>query len=103
MKSRHRILVSALILAVLMAAALGIRAWLFVDLPSVDDLSAGLHQPSLRITDRYGRLLYEVIGEEAGRNSVVALDRIPQSCIDATIATEDANFRTNPGIDITGI
>ena len=87
----------------LTGTALAIRAVLFVNLPDVDDLDAGLHVPSLHITDRHGRLLYEVIGEEDGRHSPVALDEVPQACIDATIATEDANFYTNPGIDARGV
>jgi membrane peptidoglycan carboxypeptidase len=92
--------VAFLIILVLLAAAiLGIRAWLFTDLPGVEDLSGGMHRPSIRITDRYGRPLYEVIGDEEGRHTVVALEDIPQACIDATIATEDRNFYTNPGVE----
>lgn len=95
-------LIAALVLA-LSAAIVGVRLWLFTDLPDVDDLSAGLHHPSIRITDRDGRLLYEIIGEEAGRHSPVSLDEVPQTCIDATIATEDANFYRNPGVDLKAI
>src|SRR5574341_103372 len=92
-----------ILLALLTAAILGVRAWLFADLPSVEDLSGGLHRPSIRITDRYGRPLYEVIGDEEGRHTVVSLEDIPQACIDATIATEDRNFYTNPGIEPAAI
>src|SRR5574342_650297 len=99
-KLRSRRGTAALItLALFTAAILGIRAWLFADLPSVEDLSGGLHRPSIRITDRYGRPLYEVIGDEEGRHAVVSLEEIPQACIDATIATEDRNFYTNPGVE----
>ncbi len=100
----RRLLIALGALIVLLAgAAAGLQAWLFTDLPDVDDLSAGLHTPSIRITDRRGRLLYEVIGEEAGRHTVVPLDAIPQACLDATIATEDANFYTNPGVDLRAV
>jgi len=59
--------------------------------------------PSIRITDRNGRLLYEIIPNEGGRNTVLSIDNIPQCLKDATIAVEDKNFYTNPGIDLTGI
>ncbi|MBN1310073.1 MAG: PBP1A family penicillin-binding protein [Anaerolineae bacterium] len=99
----HRRLTAGGILGLLIGAAIGIRLWLFTDLPHVDDLSQGLNTPSIRITDRYGRMLYEVIGENAGRNTVVPLEQIPLACRQATIATEDASFYTNPGVDLRGI
>ena len=59
--------------------------------------------PSVRITDRNGRLLYEILPHESGRNTVLSIANIPQCLQDATIAVEDKSFYTNPGIDITGI
>jgi len=47
--------------------------------------------------DRNGVQLAEIFGE--GRRTWLALDRISPHLIDATIATEDATFRTNGGID----
>ncbi|MBI5667102.1 MAG: transglycosylase domain-containing protein [Chloroflexi bacterium] len=47
--------------------------------------------------DREGRQLYEVFNE--GRRTNVDYASFPQSLIDATIAIEDDNFWTNPGID----
>ncbi len=107
-KRRAFLIAAGLLLALVTGAGIGVRVWLFTDLPDVDDLSAGLHTPSLRITDRYGRLLYEVIGADdaerrAGRHTVVPLEAVPQACIDATIATEDARFYTNPGLDLRGV
>ncbi|MEJ2149150.1 MAG: transglycosylase domain-containing protein [Chloroflexota bacterium] len=93
----------AALAAIVVGVALGVRAWLFVGLPDVEDLSVGLHTPSIRITDREGRLLYEVIGEEGGRHTVVPLDAVPTACQQATIATEDAHFTTNPGVDAWAI
>ena len=49
------------------------------------------------IYDRKGILLAELIGE--GRREWVPLDQISPHLINATIATEDATFFTNPGID----
>lgn len=47
--------------------------------------------------DRNGKLLAELIGE--GRREWVPLDQISPHLINATIATEDATFFTNPGVD----
>src|SRR4030065_352931 len=48
-------------------------AWVAADLPSLDTLPERLNLPSVRITDRFGRLLYEVLPEEGGRHAVVPL------------------------------
>src|SRR5574341_1873598 len=75
----------------------------FWDLPPVDCLPEKTMTPSIRITDRNGRLLYEILPEVGGRNTVLSVGNIPQCLKDATIAVEDKNFYTNPGVDITGI
>src|SRR5690349_13614198 len=75
----------------------------FWDLPSIDSLPDHYLRPSIRITDRNGRLLYEILPEVGGRNTVLSVENIPQCLKDATIAVEDKNFYTHPGVDITGI
>jgi penicillin-binding protein 1C len=50
-----------------------------------------------RLYDRHGVLLAELMDE--GRRTWVALDKISPHLIDATIATEDATFYANSGID----
>ena len=87
----------------LLAAAMGAGVWALNDLPSLDDLPAGLALPSTRIYDRHGRLLYEILPPEQGRNRVLPLFEIPQHCQQAIIATEDANFLHHPGVDPLGI
>ena len=77
--------------------------WLFVDLPSIDQLQAGLALPSTRIYDRNGQLLYEILAPDGGRNTAIPLSSIPEHCIDAVISTEDANYYEHPGVDIAGI
>jgi membrane peptidoglycan carboxypeptidase len=59
--------------------------------------------PSTRIYDRNGTLLYQIADPNMGVNHVVALDDLPDCMIDATIATEDANFYSHPGVDIQGV
>src|SRR3954453_14415279 len=77
--------------------------WLFADLPSIDRLQAGLALPSTRIYDRNGQLLYEILPVDGGRNNALPLSDMPEYCVQAVIATEDANFYNHPGVDITGI
>jgi 1A family penicillin-binding protein len=89
-----------LTIAILLALALfGVLRWLTVDLPSPDRLYEHAAAPSTRIYDREGRLLYEILDPHGGAHTPVPLDEIPQACIDATIATEDASFYSNPGVD----
>ncbi|HEX7973684.1 MAG TPA: transglycosylase domain-containing protein [Anaerolineales bacterium] len=83
-------------------AALGLY-WLFAGLPSVEALPTTFNTPSVRITDRQGRLLYEALPEQGGRHSVAPLSAIPLCLRQATIATEDGSFYTNPGVDLRGI
>ncbi|MEK6754209.1 MAG: PBP1A family penicillin-binding protein [Chloroflexota bacterium] len=77
--------------------------YLFHDLPAITSLPENLNQPSVRITDRSGRLLYEIIPTAGGRNAPLAVENIPQCMKDATIAVEDKNFYQNPGVDAGGI
>ena len=59
--------------------------------------------PSILITDRNGRLLYEVIDKLGSKYVPLALEDIPQACREATIATEDSRFYSHPGIDLIAI
>lgn len=77
--------------------------YVFWGLPSVDSLPQQLHIPSIRITDRNGKLLYEILPEEGGRHSVLSIENISQCMKDATVAVEDKNFYRNPGVDAEGI
>lgn len=92
-----------IILLILLASVISIWLYFFHDLPRVDSLSSHLIQPSVRITDRNGVLLYEIIPSEGGRHATLAFDSIPQCAKDATIAVEDRNFYSNPGVDVEGI
>ncbi|OGO33715.1 MAG: penicillin-binding protein 1C [Chloroflexi bacterium RBG_16_54_18] len=81
----------------------GFVFWLTWDLPDINQLNANLRFPSVRIVDRNGALLYEILEEDEGRNVVVPLERIPEHLIKATIATEDQGFFSHPGVDLKGI
>jgi len=82
---------------------IGFLVYTFWDLPSVDALPANLQTPSIRITDRNGRLLYDILPEQGGRHAVLSFNNIPQCMKDAAIAVEDKNFYSNLGIDFGGI
>ncbi len=98
---RRKILLG--VLALIFVMTVFAYFWLFADLPSIDRLQAGLALPSTRIYDRNGQLLYEILPTDGGRNTALPLSDIPKHCVQAVIATEDANFYNHPGVDITGI
>lgn len=102
-RASRRLKLLAIPLLLLILAAWGLYAWLFVDLPSLDALGHNLAAPSTRIYDRHGRLLYEISDPRAGRHTAVPLERIPLALRQATVATEDASFYTNPGVDLRAI
>jgi len=85
------------------AITIGLWRWLVVDLPSPEHLYQYTSVPSTRIYDRNGRLLYEILDPHSGSHAPVPLSAIPKACIQATLATEDASFYTNPGVDLWAI
>jgi len=91
--------------AALLISLSAVYLWLFIDLPSIDQLQDGLALPSTRIYDRHRRLIYEILAQSqtSGRNTTIPLSDIPDHCVNAVISTEDANFYTHPGVDIVGI
>ncbi len=100
---KKRIWLPLLVFTLLTGMALAIRAWLFVDLPELATLASNLSAPSTKILDRHGRLLYTISDPHTGRHTPIPLADIPLACRQATIATEDAHFYTNPGVDIVAI
>jgi len=86
-----------------MTGSAALAVWLFSGLPSPDDLNAYTTAPSSKIYDRNGRLLFEMPPPYTGRHTPVTLAEIPPYLIWATVATEDATFYANPGLDFWGI
>ena len=91
-------LLSILILGPAIALAV-----LWFNLPSVEGLHARAQPPTTKILDRHGRLLYEIIDPRVGHHTPLPMSKIPLKLQQATIAVEDANFYSNPGVDIIGI
>ena len=99
-----------LALGLILSAILVVSAaayWLVADLPRLSGPTASqaatlygyAAAPSSKIYDRYGRLLYEMPPPETGRHSPVPLEEVPMALRQALIATEDATFYQNPGVD----
>jgi 1A family penicillin-binding protein len=100
---KRSLIIAVVVVALTTGAVYGLRAWLLVDLPDLDALDDGLATPSVRIVDRHGRALYEITADGETRHTVVPLDDIPRHLQQATIATEDANFYSHPGVDVRGL
>jgi membrane peptidoglycan carboxypeptidase len=61
-----------------------------------------LGKQGLEILDRNGKVLY-TIGDEPGSSRIVPLEEISPHVINATLATEDADFWDNPGVNVKGL
>lgn len=86
-------------LLALLALAAALYFWLLADLPPLDTIEQRLVRPTTQILDRNGRLLYEVIDPDAGKQINLDLSALPVACVQATLATEDSRFYHHPGID----
>lgn len=86
-------------LALLTCAAVALYFYLLADLPPISAVETRLVRPTTQILDRHGRLLYEVIDPQAGKQINLDLASLPETCVQATLATEDARFYLHPGVD----
>ena len=71
----------------------------------VEPSALSLNQPSAGavILDRNGEVLYQFIDDEEGIRKPVKLEDVSPYLIAATIATEDASFFHNPGVNFRGL
>ncbi len=99
----NRLFFTLLVLVLMgMMGLIGLYLYYGRDLPPPELIDQYRSFENTRIYARDGvTLLYEVIGP--GVRVPVALERIPQILRDATVAVEDANFYTNPGVDLPSI
>lgn len=102
-RRRRRTKIGLLGLVVIFSACVAFYAWVFAGLPDVDEIENRLALPSTRIFDRQGRLLYQIADPQTGLNQQVSRADVPDCLIQATLATEDANFYQHPGVDWQGI
>ncbi len=74
----------------------------FISIPNIESFSEREVVESTKIYDRTGQiLLWELHGEE--RRTVVPFEEIGRNVKNATVAIEDADFYSHPGVDIRGI
>jgi membrane peptidoglycan carboxypeptidase len=97
-RTRPILWLSILFVAIL-GSGLGLYTWLLADLPSLAAVETRLVRPTTQILDRNGRLLYEIVDPNAGKQLDLSLEDVPQACIQATLATEDSRFYYHPGVD----
>ncbi len=92
------------VFAVAFTATLAGYAAIASTLPSPDELqSRAASFKSTQILARDGTPLNEVFDPNVGRRTLVPLSEISPYLVQATIATEDANFYHHPGVDPVGI
>jgi penicillin-binding protein 1C len=75
----------------------------FILWPLPDGLSAHRDLAPLKITDRNGKLLYEVRKTDYGLTDYLSFDKIPDNIKKIAIDVEDGSFYRNPGISLKGI
>jgi penicillin-binding protein 1C len=102
-RRRWFVITFVLLLAAGGGVAYAVHRVLLVDLPAPGELPQRAAAPSSKVYDRHGRLLFEVIDPHLGKHSPLSIDEIPLALQQATVATEDATFYTNPGVDWRGI
>jgi len=82
------------------ATILGVYAYYAASLPLPEELYQRTTSfKSAKIYDRHGALLFEVFDPLGGRRTLIDYKDIPQMLIEATVATEDATFFSNPGLN----
>lgn len=82
----------------------GFYALVVFHLPDVSGLRAKASQfETMRILDRQGNLLYEIVPPEAGRRDYVSIDEISPWVLASVIAVEDQDYYSHPGFDIRAI
>jgi penicillin-binding protein 1A len=60
-----------------------------------------LPKDSLKMYDEHGTMIDQMVDQ--GLQTTVPLSQISQNLVNAEVATEDQNFWSDPGVDITGI
>lgn len=99
LRSRRLWLAAGICASLLLVAALALYQWLLADLPPISSIELRATRPTTQILDRQGKLLYEVMDPQAGKQIDLTLGNIPPACVNATIATEDARFFAHFGVD----
>jgi penicillin-binding protein 1C len=102
------VVILSLVLAVgaSLGSVVGVYAYYAQQVPPPETIEVQTSQSfkTTKIYDRTGtKLLFEVFDPRWGSRTVVPLEQIPDNLKYATIAIEDKDFYTNPGINIRGL
>lgn len=89
-----------IVLAALVAGAVGAVLWLQRGLPSPSLLESVQPLVGATVYARDGRILHAFAREN---RVIVALDDVPAALVDAVVATEDKDFRSHWGVDASAI
>jgi membrane peptidoglycan carboxypeptidase len=68
-----------------------------------EELSVNQPSAGAVILDRYGKVLYRYVDDKDGLRHPIPLDQVSPAFLAATIATEDASFFSNPGVNLRGL
>ncbi len=89
------------IISLIVLTGLSVYWFIFKDLPHPDRLITRDRIVSTKIYDRHGELLYKIYHNQ--NRTLVPLNDLPLALIQATIATEDAEFYHHYGLSPKGI
>lgn len=90
-------------LAAVLGTAFSFYIYIAYVLPLPDTLTRIHSQGSIKVFDRKGLLLYEVIEPSGGKKSYIPLSQIPKNFVNATLAAEDIRYYEHGGIDVAAI
>ncbi len=97
-KARFVAFIVVFLFLVLVISGAAYASFIIKQLPPLEQFSSRKVSESTKIYDRTGEvLLYEIFGEE--KRTVIPFEQIPDTLKQATLATEDANFYTQPAFD----
>ena len=102
-KSRVFLSGSMAAVVLILSVTFALRPGLLLGLPDARAIRQRATATSNLILDRNGKLLYEMIDMEGGYHRPLPLEEIPPLLRQATIATEDASFYQNPGVNVRAI
>lgn len=71
----------------------------YLHIPLRRDLFAVGDEMSLKITDRHGIVLREVLSAEGGRSTWLTYDQVPNTVVTAIVSAEDKRFFLHGGVD----
>ncbi len=98
---RKKLKIFGVLLFILFIFGAVIWYFIFRGLPTPDELTSRKINVSTKILDRNGILLYQIYKDQ--NRTLVDLSSVPNYMRAATLASEDANFYSEPGFSIKGI